>query len=76
MFVVFCCCDLVMSARVTVTCTTLIKCQEHDLSENVSHSVVTTAHCPPILPVSGYSTLYTLQTQHNTGIYLMLTFDI
>ena len=36
------CCDLVVSR--TLTYTTLVKCQEHDLSENVSHSVVTTAH--------------------------------
>ena len=41
MLLLFCCCDLVMSR--TLTWTALVKCQEHDLSENVSHSVVTTA---------------------------------
>ena len=64
MLLLFCCCDLVMSG--TLTWTALVKCQEHDLSENVTHSVVTTAHCPPILPVSGYSTLY--RPRHTTQV--------
>ena len=66
MLMLFCCCDLVISR--TLTYTALVKCQEHDcgLSENVSHSVVTTAHCPPILPVSGYSTLY--RPRHTTQV--------
>ena len=68
MLLLFCCCDLVMSP--TLTCTALVKCQEHDLSENVTHSVVTTAHCPPILPAlflaTLHSTLCTPQTKHHT----------
>ena len=61
MLMVFCC-DLVMSPALTYTAI-LVKCQEHDLTENVSHSVVTTARCPPNLHVSGQ--------RLDTGTYFM-----